>query len=401
MTVYFAPGNNNNTFLGDLGRGAAQIVTNLIGQQIGAMFDRAAKAKQVEAQRSVMSFLNGGQATPGAVNPNDVAAELSGISGNGEQMITRMMSAPNWAKMSPEQQQQMLSMATMRDRNYGIQQYENSFGNLYGADAAKSVTGANLAGLPAQVQLASIQRAAPEYKQEAIDTGDKVQVFQRNPFQPGYVDGTQQDIVKGNSPDEVLKSQDRAKELASRKELEMMQLKQNMAIALMQEAAQERRARAAGAGDIYKNGQILVDQNQGYSMFYPNIGKSVAFPAGTIPISAIKEQKDQAMQYKDLKDYRDALADRLETLNGNKETLSGDALKSMLEQKNRLTYDINTVDAELQKMVMGRQISPTATTSAPGTPANMGATREQIKAALLAKGVTPEQAEAALKANGL
>ena len=401
MTVYFAPGNNNNTFLGDLGRGAAQIVTSLIGQQIGAMFNRAAEARQVLAERSVMSYLNGNDAANGVVNPNDVSAELSGIAGNGEQMMRKMMSAPNWPKLTPERQQRMLEMVSMRDRNYGIQQYENSFGNLYGADAAKSVTGANLAGLPAQVQLASIQRAAPEYKQEAIDTGDKIQVFQRNPFQPGYVDGTQQDIIKGNSPDEVLKSQDRAKELATKEKLELLQLKQAMAIASMQEAGQDRRARAAGSGDIYKNGQILVDGNQSYSMFYPTLGKSVTFPAGTVPISAIKEQKDQAMQYKDLKDYREALADRLDTLNNSKETLTGDALKSMLEQKNRLTYDINSVDAELQKMVMGRQISPTATTSAPGTPANMGATREQIKAALLAKGVTPEQAEAALKANGL
>ena len=101
MTVYFAPRSNYTGFLNDLGRGAAGIVTNLIGQQVAGMFDRANKAREVEAARAVMGALG------------------NTASMNEEQMLGSLLSNPQWGKLSADNQKQLMYLAGLRGKNYG------------------------------------------------------------------------------------------------------------------------------------------------------------------------------------------------------------------------------------------------------------------------------------------
>ena len=216
MAVYFDPyyrGTANVGFFNNLGNQAAGIISNLIGQQLTGMFDRAAKAKQVDAARAVMNGV----------------PDISGM--NPLQAKQAYMSNPDFWKLSPEMQASLMGNVKTAEQYAGYDTLRKGIEPLYGAPAADMTIGAQQAGYaPANVgQL--IERGMPEYKEQLIDQGNQLQYFQRNPYRPGIVSGTTQTFKKGATPGDVLKDQQVKAELAQQKLIEEQRLANALKIA--------------------------------------------------------------------------------------------------------------------------------------------------------------------------
>lgn len=187
MTVYWAPRSNYAGFLNDLGRGAAGIVTNLIGQQVAGMFDRANRAREVEAARAVAGALG----------------DTTGM--NEEQMLGGLLTNPQWGKMSPEAQKQWMYLANLRGQNYGGDMYRRGVVGQGGTNAqADTVIGAHFLGLGDSNVGKTIDWTHPKLETLTHDLGDRVLTYRQNPYRQGIVEGSMMNLGKGVSPDTQL-----------------------------------------------------------------------------------------------------------------------------------------------------------------------------------------------------
>lgn len=188
MTVYFAPRSNYAGFLNDLGRGAAGIVTNLIGQQVAGMFDRANRAREVEAARAVMGSLG----------------DTAGL--NEEQMLGNLLSNPQWGKLSADNQKQLMYLAGLRGQNYGGDMYRRGVIGQGGTNAqADTVIAAHLLGLGDSNVGKTIDWTHPKFETQLIDQGDQYTLGQINPYRPGgIISSSMQTFGKTVSPDAQL-----------------------------------------------------------------------------------------------------------------------------------------------------------------------------------------------------
>ena len=191
MTVYFAPRSNYyGGFLGALGQGAAGIVTNLIGQQVAGMFDRANRAREVEAARAVAGALG----------------DTAGM--NEEQMLGGLLTNPQWGKMSPEAQKQWMYLANLRGQNYGGDMYRRGVIGQGGTNAqADTVIGAHLLGLGDGNVGKTIDWTHPRFETQLIDQGDQYTIGQIDPYRPGgIVSSSMQMFDKTVLPEALLKA---------------------------------------------------------------------------------------------------------------------------------------------------------------------------------------------------
>lgn len=189
MTVYWAPRSNYAGFLNDLGRGAAGIVTNLIGQQVAGMFDRANRAREVEAARAVAGALG----------------DTTGM--NEEQMLGGLLTNPQWGKMSPEAQKQWMYLANLRGQNYGGDMYRRGVVGQGGTNAqADTVIGAHFLGLGDSNVGKTIDWTHPKLETLTHDLGDRVLTYRQNPYRQGIVEGSMMNLGKNVSPDEQLRA---------------------------------------------------------------------------------------------------------------------------------------------------------------------------------------------------
>lgn len=183
MAVIMAPSRSNSYSL-NLGG----LLTSLIGSQIGAMFERAQKAKQIEAERAVVGALNGGQGM------------------NAEQMLQAVLSHPSAGKVGADFFKNFNLWAAERGKNLGKQEYtEGMVGSGFTPAQAKTVTGGS-EFLDSANLLAAQDRVTPKLVNNTVDTGGAQQFFQTNPYVPGIVQGTTQSFEKTNNPDELLKA---------------------------------------------------------------------------------------------------------------------------------------------------------------------------------------------------
>lgn len=184
MAVIMAPSRSNSYSL-NLGG----LLTSLIGSQIGAMFERAQKAKQVEAERAVIGALNGGQGM------------------NAEQMLQVALSHPSAGKVGADFFKNFNLWAAERGKNLGKQEYtEGMVGSGFTPAQAKTVTGGSEFLDPTNL-VQTQMRSMPQFASNTIDTGGAQQFFQTNPYAPGIVQGTTKNFEKTNNPDELLKAE--------------------------------------------------------------------------------------------------------------------------------------------------------------------------------------------------
>ena len=237
MTVYFAPRSNYTGFLNDLGRGAAGIVTNLIGQQVAGMFDRANKAREVEAARAVMGALG----------------NTAGM--NEEQMLGSLLSNPQWGKLSANNQKQLMYLAGLRGKNYGGDMYRRGVIGQGGTNAqADTVIGAQLLGLRDGNVGKTIDWTHPKFEIQLIDQGDQYTLGQINPYRPGgIVSSSRQTFDKAVSPDAQLTA-DVARE-GYRNAIDVARLKN----AGLVNAAQAK----AGGGQVIPDLEWLIKHREG------------------------------------------------------------------------------------------------------------------------------------------
>lgn len=181
MAVIMAPRSNNSYSLNIGG-----LLTSLIGNQIGAMLERAQKAKQVEAERAVIEALNGGQGM------------------TTEQMWQAALSHPSAGKVGADFFKNFNLWAAERGKNLGKQEYtEGMVGSGFTPAQAKTVTGGS-EFLDATNLVQTQMRSMPQFVNNTVDTGGAQQFFQTNPYVPGIVEGTTKDFIKTVTPDSAL-----------------------------------------------------------------------------------------------------------------------------------------------------------------------------------------------------
>ena len=181
MAVIMAPRRNN-----DYSINIGGLLTSLIGNQIGAMFERAEKAKQVEAERAVVGALNGGQGM------------------TTEQMLQVALSHPSAGKVGADFFKNFNLWAAERGKNLGKQEYtEGMVGSGFTPEQAKTVTGGS-EFLDATNLVQTQMRSMPQFVSNTVDTGGAQQFFQTNPYAPGIVEGTTKDFAKTVNPDSAL-----------------------------------------------------------------------------------------------------------------------------------------------------------------------------------------------------
>lgn len=181
MAVIMAPSRSNSYSL-NLGG----LLTSLIGSQIGAMFERAQKAKQVEAERAVVGALNGGQGM------------------TTEQMLQVALSHPSAGKVGADFFKNFNLWAAERGKNLGKQEYaEGMVGSGFTPAQAKTVTGGSEFLDPTNL-VQTQMRSMPQFVSNTVDTGGAQQFFQTNPYAPGIVEGTTKDFAKTVNPDSAL-----------------------------------------------------------------------------------------------------------------------------------------------------------------------------------------------------
>ena len=184
MAVIMAPSRSDSYSL-NLGG----LLTSLIGSQIGAMFERAQKARQVEAERAVMDAVNSAQGM------------------NAEQMLQAALSHPNAGKVGADFFKNLNLLAAERGKNLGKQEYtEGMVGSGFTPAQAKTVTGGSEFLDPTNL-VQTQMRSMPQFVSNTVDTGGAQQFFQTNPYAPGIVQGTTKNFEKTNSPDELLKAE--------------------------------------------------------------------------------------------------------------------------------------------------------------------------------------------------
>ena len=183
MAVIMAPRSNNSYALNIGG-----LLTSLIGNQIGAMFERAEKAKQVEAERAIMGALG----------------DTQGM--NAEQMLQAVLTHPSAGKVGADFFKNFNLWAAERGKNLGKQEYtEGMVGSGFTPAQAKTVTGGSEFLDPTNL-VQTQMRSMPQLISNTVDTGGSQQFFQTNPYAPGIVQGTTHSFEKTNSPDELLKA---------------------------------------------------------------------------------------------------------------------------------------------------------------------------------------------------
>lgn len=181
MAVIMAP--RRESIYGGLNIGG--LLTSLLGSQLGAMFERSAKAKQVEAERGIMSSMG----------------DTSQM--NQEQMMSAMLNHPNAGKASEGFMKNFDALAKAANINRGIEGYtEGMLGSGFGAPQVKAITNSSRFQ-ETPMQLAGIERLIPKLIENSVDAGDSHQLYQTNPYVPGIVEGTERSIGKSLSPDKA------------------------------------------------------------------------------------------------------------------------------------------------------------------------------------------------------
>lgn len=297
MTVYWAPRSNYAGFLNSLGEGAAGIVTNLIGSQIKGMFDRAARAKEVEALRGIMTDIP---------NPNGMT-EL--------QYRQALMANPNFAKLSRNNQTDLLFNAGLAGKQYNRDRFFDAYSNLYGPDAANVAIGSLEGGWDSDNQQIFNKRAVPELVADQIDLGDRVITRQRDPFVPGIISGTTDVYGKNVSPDEQLRA-----------DVEREGYKNAVRVANIN--------RSAALGSRNRNNYQFVNLNGGLGRYNIDTNTAEPVPEGMSLIpSPPKMTADELQIIFDQLDQRGAELDRqakatkdparLQSIQGEKQMLAG------------------------------------------------------------------------------
>lgn len=354
MAVYFEPRDRYyGGFWGNLGNAAAGIVTNLVGQQIGAMFDRAAKAKQVEAQRAVMGTLG----------------DTSGM--DEEQMLMGMASNPQWAKMSAEDKQQAMLMAKLRGQNYGGDMYRRG---LIGSGFTDANADATLGSLRAGFDAGNIgkvfDRVIPELKQETVDDGSTISSFQRNPFQPGIVSGSMAQFTKSASPEAQMQNT-----------LGLKQLENAMKIAQLNADTQKSVAgmNVAAAREGRKPYNTIVKTTSGYGLLNPLNGQIMPLPGVIDPLAT--KQTQPKVDITGLSKYREQLQSQIESMSKPKTPQEIAQLNMLIDTRNR-------IDLGLVSSMIGMMGLPADQQSSAAPP-----NREATIARMMEGGATREQAE--------
>ena len=181
MAVIMAPRPSNSYSLNIGG-----LLTSLIGNQIGAMFERAEKAKQVEAERAIMGALG----------------DTQGM--NAEQMLQTVLAHPSAGKVGADFFKNFNLWAAERGKNLGKQEYtEGMVGSGFTPAQAKTVTGGSEFLDPTNL-VQTQMRSMPQLISNTVDTGGSQQFFQTNPYAPGIVEGTTKDFIKTVTPDSAL-----------------------------------------------------------------------------------------------------------------------------------------------------------------------------------------------------
>jgi hypothetical protein len=162
------------------------LLTSLIGNQIGAMFERAQKAKQVEAERAIMGALG----------------DTQGM--NAEQMLQTVLTHPSAGKVGTDFFKNLSLLAAEREKNAGRSQFTSGLtGYGYNPNQIDSILGAaNALGEANTGKI--IERVIPKYDNTTFSTGGETQFFQTNPYAPGIVQGTQKSFTNTVTPDSAL-----------------------------------------------------------------------------------------------------------------------------------------------------------------------------------------------------
>lgn len=192
-----APRESNNYSLNIGG-----LLTSLIGNQIGAMFERAEKAKQVEAERAIMGALG----------------DTQGM--NAEQMLQTVLTHPSAGKVGTDFFKNFNLLAAEREKNAGRSQFTSGLtGYGYNPNQIDSILGAaNALGEANTGKI--IERVIPKYDNTTFSTGGETQFFQTNPYAPGIVQGTQKSFANTLTPDRAEESILKREEMAQRLKLE-------------------------------------------------------------------------------------------------------------------------------------------------------------------------------------
>lgn len=248
MTVYFAPKNNYyGSFLGALGQGAAGIVTNLLGNQIAGMMDRAKQARDIKLYGKVMADLDSIIKTPGATKRQIMGAALNN---------------PNYAALSEDTRNRIWDYANHVDFDNGLAQLGTNWETMYGSPSAGIVTGAKRAGFTGGEMSDVLSRAAPQLTREQIDLGNRVLMQDINPYK-GAVEGSQQTAFKGISPDEQLKADVEREGYKNARDIASLESGGRIGAARIAAEAQGRGARATDFGNYVKYAEMLQKEKDG------------------------------------------------------------------------------------------------------------------------------------------
>ena len=136
-----------------------------------------------------------------------------------------MMSSRDYGKMSPEQRKELSALAAMRGRDaWGNKFIEDNMGLGYDQAQARAPLSALRAGFDSANIGRTYDRAQPKYDEQALNLGDRVQYFQRNPYQPGIVSNTMQSFKTGASPANVMQNKQFYDKLAQDKATDMARI---------------------------------------------------------------------------------------------------------------------------------------------------------------------------------
>lgn len=263
MAVYFAPQPKYN-FWTNLSNAGVGLVTDLLGQQLGAMIDRANKAKQVEAARRVMAG----------------AQDVSGM--NALQARQAYMNNPEFFKLNKDAQNAMLVNADLAGQYSADDTFRRGWLGNGGTEAqADIMTGGLRAGFNPANFSQIIERATPELKRQFVDLGGQVQGVEYNPFKSGMV--TALTSNKTASPGELLQKETAQAEMALKKYIADANIAEQRRAHNLSYAAARSRPHGGGSAELFQlpNGSYQYIGRDGRPLSAPINGVPARYNRGS------------------------------------------------------------------------------------------------------------------------